>query len=214
MKPWALCLCLSSSSFVWCQHFKVLHSFSGYPKDGAHSISDVVFDKNGNLYGTTAGGGSGTGCGDNGCGTVFDIPASSGDSVLQGTVSFDTSGNLYSSFSGTIGGVFQLSPSTRRLRIFSFNGSNGKNPQGGVYLPSQAGKAYGTAASGGDGNGTLFQVDMSGKGSVLHTFCSWNACNDGATPWPTQVPDRAGNLYGTTEFGGFCGGGVVWEVSP
>ena len=50
--------------------FKVLYTFLG-GSDGADPFSDLVFDPSGNLYGTTAWGG--TGCEGTGCGTVFEV---------------------------------------------------------------------------------------------------------------------------------------------
>jgi len=48
-----------------------LYAFMGSP-DGAHADSNLVFDKRGNLYGTTQWGGVGTTC-QGGCGTVFEV---------------------------------------------------------------------------------------------------------------------------------------------
>jgi uncharacterized repeat protein (TIGR03803 family) len=52
--------------------FAVLHSFTGNP-DGSWPASSLIFDAAGNLYGTTAEGGAGQGCGNYGCGTVFEV---------------------------------------------------------------------------------------------------------------------------------------------
>jgi hypothetical protein len=52
--------------------FGILYGFTG-PPDGAQPAADLIFDKHGNLYSTTTMGGSGTGCGFHGCGTVFEI---------------------------------------------------------------------------------------------------------------------------------------------
>ena len=64
MKAWILSVVVLIPGLAFSQHFKVLHSFGGYPNDGAHPVSDVAFDSAGNLYGTTPGGGNGYGCGE------------------------------------------------------------------------------------------------------------------------------------------------------
>ncbi|HEV2175829.1 MAG TPA: choice-of-anchor tandem repeat GloVer-containing protein [Terriglobia bacterium] len=51
----------------------ILHAFTGYPGDGAGPDSGVTADKAGNLYGTTAAGGSTLGPDGQGCGTVYKI---------------------------------------------------------------------------------------------------------------------------------------------
>jgi hypothetical protein len=52
--------------------FNVMHGFLG-PPDGDFPAAGLVFDANGNLYSTTQAGGTGTGCGHGGCGTVFEV---------------------------------------------------------------------------------------------------------------------------------------------
>jgi uncharacterized repeat protein (TIGR03803 family) len=49
-----------------------LYSFLGAP-DGAVPVADLIFDKKGNLYGTTEFGGSYVCAGGYGCGTVFEV---------------------------------------------------------------------------------------------------------------------------------------------
>lgn len=51
-----------------------LYGFTGYPNDGANPESGLVFDKAGNLYGTTVAGGMFSGsCFPVGCGTIFEL---------------------------------------------------------------------------------------------------------------------------------------------
>jgi len=50
----------------------VIHGFLG-PPDGDFPAASLVFDKKGDLYSTTQAGGTGTGCGFAGCGTVFEV---------------------------------------------------------------------------------------------------------------------------------------------
>jgi len=86
----------------------LLYSFTGAP-DGANPYGSVVMDGNGNLYGTTFGGGS------NNSGTVFEVAASGAETILHsfggypdgvypaaGLV-FDSDGHLYGTT--TAGGV-------------------------------------------------------------------------------------------------------------
>jgi uncharacterized repeat protein (TIGR03803 family) len=66
--------------------------------------------------------------------------------------------------------------------------------------------------------GTVFKLSPDGKETVLHSFTGTGG--DGATPVAPLIRDAAGNLYGTTEygglFGGACGGngcGIVFKVN-
>jgi uncharacterized repeat protein (TIGR03803 family) len=97
----------------------VLWNF-GQPDDGVGPYAGLIFDSNGNLYGTTLEGGS-----DANCGTVFELTPSGTEKVLYafgnppdgclpGSVVFDASGNLYGttwsggSYAG--GTVFKIAP--------------------------------------------------------------------------------------------------------
>ena len=63
------------ASSAAASEFKILHVFKG--ADGANPLGGLIFDAAGNLYGTTAGGGSSstecTSPGLNGCGIVFKL---------------------------------------------------------------------------------------------------------------------------------------------
>jgi hypothetical protein len=52
--------------------FNVIHGFLG-PPDGDFPSASLILDKNGDLCGTRQAGGTGTGCGYGGCGTVFEV---------------------------------------------------------------------------------------------------------------------------------------------
>ena len=105
---------------VSAQTYTVLHNFGG-PGDGTEPIAPVVFDAQGNLYGTTLTGGQ------NGGGTVFKLTPSGGnwtESVLYSftdqsqaqfaPVALDVRGNLYGEIQGggsqNYGSVYELSP--------------------------------------------------------------------------------------------------------
>ncbi|MGA8491566.1 MAG: choice-of-anchor tandem repeat GloVer-containing protein [Terriglobales bacterium] len=186
---------------------KVLYSFRGGTDDGEYPAGGVVFDKAGNLYGaTTDGGGE---CPPAQCGTVFRLapPAKEGDPWTQ-TV----------------------------LYIFKGNGSGDGNTPAGSVIIDAAGNLYGTTGYGGTGNcvllgtkvgcGTVYELSPpTEKGgpwieTVLYSFPT---SKQGYLPNGNLVFDSAGNLYGSTMFGGgygtscdafyqYCG--AVFELSP
>jgi hypothetical protein len=119
--------------------------------------------------------------------------------------------------------------------LYSFQGgTDGAIPAGAVVF-DKAGNLYGATGDGGastcDGPGqcgTVYQLaPPATKGgawteTVLYIF-KGHAQNDGATPEGGLVIDQAGNLYGTTGYGGsgsctLLGGavgcGTVYELSP
>ena len=108
---------------------KVLHSFSDDGKDGYYPNGGLVFDKAGNLYGTTPFGGSGQGCGKYGCGVVFELtPGANGKWTYK------------------------------IVHSFKNDGKDGAGPDAGLIM-DQAGNLYGTTAGGGAaGYGTVFEV--------------------------------------------------------
>jgi uncharacterized repeat protein (TIGR03803 family) len=229
---------------------KVLHNFNG--SDGSASQAGLIFDAAGNLYGTTAAGGTDDG------GTVFELsPTVNGDwseTVLHSFnlngsdglipyagLLFDTAGNLYGTtlLGGTYsaGTVFELSPMPgggwTETVLYSFgNGTDGAYPlfYGSLILDA-AGNLYGTTVSGGTHNcqnnggcGTVFQLSPTVGGgwteTVLYNFGNGT---DGYSPETGLVLDTAGNLYGTTTYGGanngcavaqYEGCGTVFELTP
>ena len=222
--------------------FSVLYSFAGYP-DGANPEAGLVMDTAGNLYGTTNSGGSflfgpfpflGPFPYDGG--TVFKVDPSGSETVLHsfapnggdGAIPYaglvmDTAGNLYgtteSGGSSGNGTVFKVDPSGSETVLYSFtdSGGDGALPFGGVVI-DKAGNLYGTTEIGGSsGDGTVFKVDPSGGETVLYSFANSGGANsggDGANPVAGLVMDTAGNLYGTTEFGGSSDSGTVFKVDP
>jgi uncharacterized repeat protein (TIGR03803 family) len=87
--------------------------------------------------------------------------------------------------------------------LYAFRGSkHGGGPVAGLVLDA-AGALYGTTVSGGNRikfryNGVVFKVDSHGNETVLHAFSG----PDGMNPAAGVVRDAAGNLYGTTYYGG------------
>ena len=222
----------------------VLHSF-GNPatQDGASPYGGLILDSDGNLYGTTAGGGI------HGGGTVFELsPNGSGgwtEAVLHsfggGTdgagplagMIFDAAGNLYGTTanggihpcnSDGCGTVFELLPNGSggwtETVLHSFGNpatQDGSFPFAGLIFDA-AGNLYGTTAGGGiHGFGTAFQLSPREGGgyteTVVHSFGN-PATSDGVSPVAGLVFDAAGNLYGTTEYGGVNVVGTMFELSP
>ena len=188
--------------------------------DGAEPAVGVLRDPAGNLFGTTAGGGTGY------SGVVFKVDAAGNETVVHAFADWrdgwspyagltaDSEGNLYGTTSQGgpgLGTVFKLDSAGRETLLYSFRGgADGAQPWANVIRDS-AGNLYGTAQFGGTGNaGVVFKVDATGQETVLYSFTGGA---DGAQPVAGLVRDAAGNLFGTTEFGGTANLGVVFEVS-
>jgi uncharacterized repeat protein (TIGR03803 family) len=88
---------------------------------------------------------------------------------------------------------------------------DGLKPLAGLTI-DKLGNLWGTTSQGGDfGGGTVFQVTPSGVEEVWYSF--GGTPGDGNTPLAGLAIDPAGNLYGTTEYGGANLHGTVYEVS-
>ena len=152
----------------------------------------------------------------------FDNP-NNGSSPVGGLI-MDGSGNLYGTTqSGGLnlyGTAFKLAPtgtgSYVESVLYNFTGgSDGGSPVGGVIMDS-AGNLYGTTREGGSSNfGTVFKLVPNGSGGytelILHAF---TGSSDGSGPVDRLLMDSAGNLYGTTEFGGGNNTGTVFKLAP
>ena len=100
--------------------------------------------------------------------------------------------------------------------LYNFKGTDGNGPLGGMAFDA-AGNLYGTTVVGGTyGYGTVFELTLSAGGGwteqVLHNFN--NDGKDGDGPSSDLIFGAAGNLYGTTEYGGVYGRGTVFELTP
>ena len=202
----AMLVLTASASAEWNE--KVLYSFQG-GSDGATPAGGVVFDSQGNLYGATSGGGSGSCAGFFQCGTVYQLspPAQKGGPWTQ-TVIHNFQGN---------------------------KSGDGTSPGGGLVI-DKAGNLYGTTGYGGTGGcvllgskegcGTVYELSppkVKGGAWTEKVLYSFKGGKDGYVPDGDLVFDIAGNLYGATLFGGgkgtscnslyqYCG--TVFELSP
>lgn len=97
--------------------------------------------------------------------------------------------------------------------LYSFTGGGGASPYAGL-IADASGNLYGTTVGGGTtNNGTVFELTPAGSETVLHSFTDVNG--DGAIPYRGLIADAAGNLYGTTFFGGASalGAGTVFKLT-
>ena len=105
--------------------------------------------------------------------------------------------------------------------IYNFTGGrDGASPAAGLTM-DRAGNFYGTTSAGGfGGSGTVFSLSNKGSGWVLNPLYNFTGGSDGSQPYDGVIFDQAGNLYGTTTYGGLpeCGGypgcGTVFNVKP
>jgi uncharacterized repeat protein (TIGR03803 family) len=99
--------------------------------------------------------------------------------------------------------------------------TDGAGPNGGLVF-DKAGNFYGTTIAGGPDNaGTVFMLSPLQNGSwqetILYSFCPGglqSGCPDGRQPAGGAIFDTAGNMYGTTVYGGSITEGSVFELSP
>jgi len=194
-KPGGGCPSGSNSGDGWCE--TVLYSFTSNP-DGSSPFAGLSLDPSGNLYGTTYGGGTGMGA-------VYELSPNGSGGWSESV--------LYS---------FCAQPKC----------ADGAHPGGQVQAAK--GNFYATTESGGaSAAGTVFGLSpephggcpsgsYTGNGwceAILHNFAG--RPTDGDYPTGTPTIDSAGNLYGTTVYGGHgrCfdgnpGCGTVWKMTP
>jgi uncharacterized repeat protein (TIGR03803 family) len=230
---------LSPGASGWTQ--TVLYSFAGGTGDGERPSGSLIFDANGNLYGTTYQGGS------NDSGTVFELSPSSGgwtEKVLYsftgesdgsapgGNLLLDSAGRIYgaAALGGTItsecfegcGTIFRLTPVSgtwRFTRLFDFQGTTGGSAPGALVFDA-AGDIYGAANTGGTvckgiGCGVIFKLSPTASGGPWKEkiLHAFTGQQDGEEPSGVAF-DFNGNLFGTSFGGSKSNEGVVWELSP
>jgi len=202
----------------------VLYSFTG-GADGGQPYSDLVLDAAGNLYGTTANGGT------SGNGTVFEVSPSGQETVLYSFAGYptdgaapsggliqDAAGNLYGTTnrggSSGMGTVFKVDTTGTETVLHTFAGgaTDGAHPYFTRLKMDQAGNVYGVTEQGGaSGQGVVFEISSSGTFSLLHSFAG--GATDGSYPSGPLIRDSLGNLRGTTTYGGTANLGTVFELS-
>ena len=217
-----------------------LHDFGTNQGDGIFPLADLVFDAQGNLYGTTQAGGQ-----SHGNGTVFQLaPAGGGawtetilHSFLRGegyapstAVTFDVSGNLYLSlslggmgFSQRAGTVYELSPNAgggwTGTVLYYFQGKGAYHPESSVAIDGSGNLFVCTESF---HSGAVVELMPAGDGTWNETIIHDFRGPDGVAPVGSLLIDSSGNIYGTTASGGLysndvCGDsgcGAVFEITP
>jgi uncharacterized repeat protein (TIGR03803 family) len=215
--------------------FTPLHSFAGYPSDGASPQAGLILASN-TLYGTTLQGdfyraGTLFAINTNGLGfKILYIFTGGGDGaypqaglVLASNILYGTAQNGGSAGNGVVFAFNTNGPSLTVVHNFTAlsnaTNSDGANPLAGLILSGNT--LYGTASVGGSGgNGTVFAVNTNGTGitnlhsfTVAHTNSLGPYTNsDGANPQAGLI--LSGNtLYGTAANAGDSGAGTVFAVN-
>jgi uncharacterized repeat protein (TIGR03803 family) len=168
-----------------------IYMFGG-GNDGDMPTGGVVFDRAGNLYGTTEEGGIGSCGGSPGCGTVFELSPASGGAWTE-TV-------LYSFTGGSDGAFPDAPPVLDKAGTLYGTASAGGNKNCEEEL----------------GCGTVFELTPGASGwteTVLHTFGVSDG--DGTNPaFAGLLVTATGALVGTTPLGGTYGYGTVFGLRP
>jgi uncharacterized repeat protein (TIGR03803 family) len=174
--------------------YTILHSFQGGSTDGSTPNAGVIVDKDGNLYGTTIGGGYGGG-------TIFKVDASGNESLLY---RFPVSSEYLSS---------------NGYNCVVFYAPKGALPYSPVVMGTD-GNLYGTTAAGGangyqcysnafgtDGDGAVFKLNLSSTPpSVSAPYSFTSEVDDYGSPGLAVGPK--GNLYGINTIGNISTFGV------
>ncbi len=195
-----------------------LATFTGV--NGATPAGTLTLDAEGDLFGTTANNGAG------GDGTVFEIVKSTGQLTTLANftganggspergVTIDAAGDLFgTTYSGGAddeGTVFEIVKSTGALiTLATFTGANGAYPLSQL-VSDAAGDLFGTTETGGANNdGTVFEIVKSTH--ALITLASFTDANGQELDGSLTI-NSAGDLFGTTFFGGVNGNGTVFEL--
>jgi uncharacterized repeat protein (TIGR03803 family) len=238
----AALVAMADAPLAPAQEYKLIYSWVG-TKGIYEPGSPMVFDSQGNLYGTLAGG-------------VFELSPpeqaggqwseqvlidSTGPSVRLPShgLLFDAKGNLYglSTVQGQVEGQYvsgyiaEVSPpstsggawTSEILYLFPDDPTQTticEFPQSYLTMDSQ-GNLYGTCTNVGATNlGGVFKLSPPSQAGgqwtqqLLHAFANDGVDGNGPGPEAGLIFDAKGNLYGTTENGGSDNAGVVFELSP
>jgi uncharacterized repeat protein (TIGR03803 family) len=189
----------------------VLHSFNG--NDGAMPFGGIVLDGQGNFYGTTSAGGDLSLNSGQGFGTIFKLNLSTGTfttihsftgtpdgSDMENSLVLDAQGNLYGSTNkggaNGHGELFKVDASGTYSVIYNFTAAQtSTSDHVNVAAVDAQGNFYGTLKYGGNGNGSVFEIDSTHNFTTLRSFT--NGMDGSAPRFLTRTWN--GNLYGKSD---------------
>jgi len=207
-----------------------LHTFT--EAEGNHPNSAPIQAANGDFYGTTTQGGTGTFS----SGSVYRMTPSGDvtslytfchqDNCADGEAPYGslvqaTDGDFYgiTGWGGAygVGTVFRITPSGSLTTLYSFCAggypcADGSVPYAGLVQAAN-GDFYGTTQFGGASNsGTIFKITPSGVLTTVYSFCSLANCADGNDPLGGLIQAANGELYGNAWAGGTINAGTVYSL--
>jgi uncharacterized repeat protein (TIGR03803 family) len=205
---------------------KTLHNFDN--ADGSDPDAGLVQAADGNFYGTTSSGGT------DGYGTVFKVTSNgvlttlhnfiyiTDGAVPMGGLVQGTNGEFYgTTFEGGTyqsGTVYKITAAGKFTVLHNFNelgnGDDSYSPLAGLTHATN-GNLYGSTYHGADTynfGGTVFKITLGGSFTTLYNFDG--AGGDGENPDASLSQATDGNLYGTTQYGGAYGGGLLFAMTP
>ncbi len=177
-------IALALMLFAGIGHAQTFTLLYNFSLNTGNNPGSVILDRGGNIYGTTVEGGPGV------------------------------EGNIYKFSHAGSGWIFN--------NLWNFTGyDDGAFPLSGGLTFGPGGALYGSASGGGaNGKGTVFLAHPPANvcGSVhcawsLTILYSFSGGNDGSYPNARLIFDAAGNIYGTTSYGGPANKGTVFMLS-
>ncbi len=226
---------LTRSGNSWTEN--VLYNFTG-GSDGSEPTG-IIFDNEGNMFGTAAAGANQQCQFGSGCGAIFKLTHTQSGwtettlHTFQEGTEGGHSGPLYRDPAGNMFGLNNDSgPDNGGGTLWELSPNNGSwsfsvlhafpNTLVGYYGPfaptmDSAGNLYGVVNWGGGNNtGFLFEASPSGGGwafTDLFDFEPRGERSVGCYPNGTPVLDSGGNIYGVTQLCGSIGWGTIWEFT-
>lgn len=212
----------------------IVHSLAGADTEGAAPYSGLIQASDGLLYGTTYLGGT------KNLGAVYKVTTSGtytnlfsftnesqgGFFPYTGLMQLSGGGDLYGTTlrggANDAGTLYKLTLAGALTTVYTFNGADGRNPEGRL-VQGPDGALYGTTLIGGAADrGTIYRLTTAGVLTTLYSFPALGNFNTagvatnatGANPRSGLTLGSDGNFYGTTYQGGSVGYGTVYRVTP